>query len=159
MNKKEDPGTQADPVYAAIDAHRKAHVAHEAAIDREFELEARLPQEKRQSRVDGNGATMSATDDPLWMMSELAVRRASDAKFRAACDLLDVRPTTIAGIVALSKYAVDHMDAGNNWPDQVGDVDEAGHEREQPWAYFLLESIAKSLEAIESRGRTDRGSD
>jgi hypothetical protein len=142
----------ADPIYLAIDAHRKAHAAHVAAVDREYALEDELPRQKRRSWVTASETRLVGTDDPAFIMSALVTRHASDQLFTAAIQLLEVRPTTIAGVIALANYAEEYMAAGNGWPEDVVDDDD---DEPRDWTRHLLEGIAVALKAI-SQGDAGR---
>jgi hypothetical protein len=56
--------------------------------------------------------------------------------------LLDVRPTTHAGIVALLEYAVAADTDGMGFPDLL--VSDHG-EIERSWRYLLIEKVAVAL--------------
>jgi hypothetical protein len=45
------------------------------------------------------------TDDPRWIESERAIMLSFDAETDAACVLVSICPTTMAGIIALLRYA------------------------------------------------------
>jgi hypothetical protein len=66
-----------DPIYAAIEEHRRAHAAAGALLD-------------------------AATDD--W---ESEADAAMDAYWAAADALFDTNPTTVAGVAALLRYAYE----------------------------------------------------
>jgi hypothetical protein len=56
---------------------------------------------------------------------ETAIQEAFHFEEVAAYELLDVDPTTPAGVVALLVYAIEHDDAnsGMGWPDSIGLAD------------------------------------
>ena len=62
----------------------------------------------------------------------------------AAYALLDVKPTTMAGVVALLTYDIDHDDAANGmgWPEAIGIADEPGS---RSWQYFLIQNLTEIL--------------
>jgi hypothetical protein len=114
-----------DPIFAAIEAHQRAWAALcEKCLDLD---EAGTPEANAEYlRLD------NAVDD-------------------AAGGLLDVIPTTIAGVSALLTYAADHACGGNSWPE--GYVDEnpkTGWDREQgvSWEVILHRNLAKALPKI-----------
>jgi hypothetical protein len=79
------------------------------------------------------------------------VLRLSNAVDDTAGSLLDVVPTTIAGVSALLTYAADHACGGNTWPE--GYVDEnpkTGWDRVHgvSWEVYLHKSLAKALPKI-----------
>ena len=81
----------------------------------------------------------------------LNILRLDNAVDDAADDLLDVVPTTIAGVSALLTYAADRARGGNTWPD--GYVDEnpkTAWDREQgvSWEVILHRNLAQALPRI-----------
>src|SRR6185295_18633464 len=56
----------------------------------------------------------------------------------AAVALLNVRPTTLAGVTALLRYAVEANVDDQVWPVELL-TDDAGYERS--WHHFLVESL------------------
>jgi hypothetical protein len=50
--------------------------------------------------------------------------------------LLSVQPTTLAGALAMLKYATDHIDAGYTWPDSLGELKD--DEDDAPMASDIL---------------------
>jgi hypothetical protein len=132
-----------DPIFAAIEDHKSARAVWIANVYRHSDLEKELPREKRQSSVDVWEEKIVETDDPRWIECERAVIETSDAEIDAAIPLVDVTPTTRAGIMALLQYAVSNDTDGEGWPrDLVGD-DGKTH----CWQHFLLENILEALRA------------
>jgi hypothetical protein len=64
-----------------------------------------LPREKRESNIDAWEEKIVETDDPRWIESERAIMLSFDAETDAACVLVSICPTTMAGIIALLRYA------------------------------------------------------
>ena len=89
-----------------------------------------------------------ATDDPRWIEAERELSLSSDAEADAACVLVDIRPTTRAGVLALLQHAISYDTDGEGWPRDL----ESGDERKitRSWHYFLVESIAGALTDMES---------
>jgi hypothetical protein len=114
-----------DPIFAAIEAHR-------CAWDELCKNCSRLDREDtEQSKREFN------------QLNE-AIEEASDG-------LLDVLPTTIAGVSALLTYAADNACGGRFWPQ--GYVDEnpkTGWDRENgvSWEVMLHRNLAKVLPKI-----------
>jgi hypothetical protein len=122
---------------------RTARAVWIANVDRHSDLENELPRDKRQSSVDSWEEKIVETDDPRWIECERAVIKTSDAEIDATIPLVDVTPTTRAGILALLQYAVSNDTDGEGWPrDLVGD-DGKTH----CWQHFLLENILEALGA------------
>jgi hypothetical protein len=131
-----------DPIFAAIGAHRAATAGVHAIINVHDALEAELPNDKRRSGVSVCGETIVATDDPRWIDCERAVVLAWKVQDDAAVALLNVRPTTPAGVTALLRYAVEANVDDQTWPVELL-TDDAGNERS--WHHFLVESVAAAL--------------
>jgi hypothetical protein len=107
-----------DPIYAAIAAHRAANL--------EFHYDENI--------VD--------QDHPQY---ENQMRRLYDATKAAAVDLCHVRPTTIAGAIALLNYyaevTVSHDATGEDWPE----LEDKREGVEKPFGYFLTGNVARAL--------------
>jgi hypothetical protein len=81
----------------------------------------------------------------------------ADIDDHVALALLHTKPCTIAGVVALLRYAVAHVDAGYSWPSNLVDGDEPDNgkplrSKETDWSYFLCDMLADVLESIDRRG-------
>jgi hypothetical protein len=107
-----------DPIFAAIEAHRRAAAAHDEAVDLEMALEASLPDDQRQSC----GETILETDDPRWPAALRAVSAAWNTMDDQAINLLRTEPSTSAGIEALLRYFAD-QEGENLFPDDVRNDD------------------------------------
>ena len=137
-----------DPIFAAIEAHRKAALAFKSAIDENYALECELPRDQRKSSVTAWEETIVETDDPRWIASERAIRTASDAETDAACELLDVLPTTLSGIITLLRYAVSADPDGQAWPDDL--LTDESAKMSRPWHHFLIANLARILPGMVS---------
>jgi hypothetical protein len=79
-----------DPIYDMIEAHRKAAAEHIKAVRTQFAFEeAGSIKGERRKGYDH----LEAAVDVAW-----------DAMNDAGCDLVNTRPTTLAGILALCRY-------------------------------------------------------
>jgi hypothetical protein len=132
-----------DPILEAIEGHRAAYVAFSAELERQYALEEELPEERRKSSIDSweTETKIVETDDPRWIDAEKAWRQASEAETDAAIKLVNVRPCTPAGILALLEYVLLCERRGDAWPQ--GLVDD--NDKERSWYYFLIENIATAL--------------
>jgi hypothetical protein len=130
-----------DPIFEAIEGHRAAYVAFSAELDRQCALEKELPKERRKSSIDAWETKIVETDDPRWIDAEKAVRQASEAETDAAIKLVDVRPCTTAGILALLEYVLLCERRGDEWPNGLADDDDKG----RSWYYFMIENVAAAL--------------
>jgi hypothetical protein len=66
---------EADPIFAAIEAHKAAKAAFFAIVSAHSDLETLLPSDKRRSNIDAHGETIVETDDPRWIASERDVKQ------------------------------------------------------------------------------------
>jgi hypothetical protein len=93
-----------DPIFAAIEAHKTAERAFSEILAEQSALERLLPDALSQSTVGARGERIVETDDPRWIANQRAVDRSSNEGFNRALALLDIRPTTLAGLVSLFRY-------------------------------------------------------
>jgi len=122
-----DGRLETDPIFVAIDAHRRAWADFSAVCS---ELSNRVPADKQ---------------------ADAEVTRLNEAIDDAAGKLLDVIPTTIAGASALLAYAAEHASGGNMWPDGYVDEDtKSGWDRVHgvSWEVLLHKNLAKALPNI-----------
>ncbi|SHH62758.1 hypothetical protein [Bradyrhizobium erythrophlei] len=136
-----------DPIFAAIEAHKAACVTTRKTLDVHSALDHELPADKCRSRATAFGETLVATDDPRWIESERDVMRSFDAETDAACALVSVRPTTIAGVLALLQYANAADTDGEAWPRDLQSDDGT---KARSWHYFLIEALAEVLPGMVS---------
>jgi hypothetical protein len=132
----------ADPIFGAIEAHKAEVVALNSKLSARSKLERELPHDKRESTVNAFEEKIVATDDPRWIECERAVMRSFDAETDAACALVTVRPTTIAGVLALLHYATAADTDGELWPPELQSDDGA---KTRSFHYFLIESLVEVL--------------
>lgn len=128
-----------DPIYAAIEAHKIAAAAREAEHARYVVFENELADNERLQR-DRRHDDETRRGEEI----ETAINEASHMEEVAAYALLDIRPTTMAGLVALLTYAIDHDDAnhGMGWPDAIGCE---GTLDTRSWHYFVIANVAEIL--------------
>jgi hypothetical protein len=112
---------EADPIFAAIEAHRTAIAAHGEAVETEMALEVSLPEDQRQSDIKVWEEKIVETDDPRWLAAIRARWEASNSMDDLAIDLLNTEPTTVAGIEALLRYFGDQEEA--LFPEEVSNDD------------------------------------
>jgi len=134
-----------DPIFAAIDAHRAAVDAGNSIIGVHSILEDELPRDKRRSSVICFEEDIVETDDPRWIDAERGVSRAWDTEYSIAVDLLNVRPTTLAGVLALLQYANAADIDGEVWPTDLLSDD---GEKTRSWHYFPIEALAETLPTL-----------
>jgi hypothetical protein len=108
---------EADPILAAIEAHRAALAAHDEAVGIENSLEVSLPDDQHQSCMRVGEEKIVETDDPRWIAAVRARWDASEAMDDLAIDLLHIEPSTVDGIDALLRHFAD-QDEGL-FPDSI----------------------------------------
>jgi len=108
-------------------------------------LEDELPRDRRQSSISSWESKLVQSDDPRWIRAEQEVSRTSDAEMDAAVQLVNIIPTTKAGLCALLKHAVDYDTDGEGWPRGLESDD---GKRVRDWEVFLIENLAKALPDI-----------
>jgi hypothetical protein len=140
-----------DPIFAAIEAHHNAVAVHGAAVDVECALEESLPGEQTRSYIKAALEEIVDGDDPRWLAAIRARAQASAALDDLGFNLLNVTPTTLAGVEALLRY-VAYREAPI-FPAEVTDDDGS------TWvfAFYLARHAADALRAIAPAGLPDAG--
>ena len=120
-------GASADPIFAAIKAHRAAYVD----LSRALSVLGKLP-----------------PTDPGYQDANTNAETAGDEVFRSAHDLAKIVPTTLAGAVALLEY-IHFFNQGSLpesnhelWPYDLGPHRE---ELETPWPFLVMHNILTGL--------------
>jgi hypothetical protein len=154
--------TGVDPIFAAIEQHRRAWQRQARIFDEEFSDE--------KIKADAGAPWWSwGVDDPTppsWASAEnirveLAVARSHEELDAAALALLDVMPTTVAGVAALLRYSAT-FDETDCWPchlyDDANDLPLAWDELSLPqrfkpeqegrWHNWLQRHAANALDRI-----------
>jgi hypothetical protein len=131
-----------DPILAAIETHKAAAAATEAAHKRLSAFENELADNERLQR-DRRHEDETRRGEEI----EAAIEEAFHTEEVAAYELLNVDPTTMAGVVALLTYACDHDDAahGMGWPEAIA-CEEAKDTRS--WQYFLIANLVEILPGL-----------
>ena len=127
-----------DPIFDAIEAHKAARPAMYSAIDDRSAAEDEI----MGSGTAVRNARAAGKADRL-VVCESALSSAFENETEAACVLVTVTPTTLAGIIALLEYAIVADTDGEGWPIDLSDDDEGG--RIRSWHFFLIERLAKAL--------------
>jgi hypothetical protein len=141
-------GSPADPAFDAIDAHRRAVAAYNATCVQQEQLEADIPREKRQTGYcPGEDLEVAEADDPRWIAFETDMKSCTEAEIDAECELADVVPTTLAGVIALLDYATT-VEKGTGFREIYFDPDEPEQKLGRSWYYFVTRNLADSLRAI-----------
>lgn len=139
---KTNPATP-DPILEAIEGHRRSMAVENKALQLHCDLDEELPIEKSRSSV--SHGEIFETDDPRWIAAEHALHAAWEARDNAAIPLVDVCPTTFAGMLALISYVseIEELDAAL-WPRNLLDEDDEGHS----FHYFLLANIEQAIGSL-----------
>ena len=142
----------ADPIFAAIDAHRAAVARYRAAIRDKRRLKETLPGNRTRSVVTVWEDTIANTDAPEWIASERLVKRMLDLACEGALDILRTPPTTLAGAIDLLRYVAD-FDARSsampgNFTDFADDPENSRAGNKRGWAYHAQRMIADALYAM-----------
>jgi hypothetical protein len=101
-------GSEADPIFAAIEAHREAMKAWDGALKAWYRLEETLRFQKPKPGIAEAEEHANALDD-----------RESDA----AAELVATTPTTLAGALAVLRYVMGYYDGeSETFPGQSHDL-------------------------------------
>jgi hypothetical protein len=123
-----------------IDAHKAARAVVYSAIDAVSAAEQEL-------KGRGLRPTCVREDSPRLDACEDALSQAFNAETDAACVLVSVLPTTIAGVLALLQYANIADTDGEGWPCDLQSDDGS---KARSWHYFLIENLMEILPAMVS---------
>jgi hypothetical protein len=85
-----------DPIFAAIEEHKKAAQAHSEQVRYNSSLEKTLPEDKQRSLYIDE---IVETDDPQWIRALQAPDGSADEIEDLALNLLNIKPTSVAGAV------------------------------------------------------------
>jgi hypothetical protein len=135
----------ADPVFAAIAAHKAAHAQLDQACSYVSRLEENIPEERRQEWFDGDREQgIGTNDDPRWTAALTAQRAAFDTETQTAWALARAQPAGLVGAAALLRHAGEFEARGCGWPcdPEYPDGDK--------WTDIFHQSLAAALEAMTS---------
>ena len=138
----------ADPIFAVIEADKAARAVTVAAVGRYSEFE-------RELQANGRLREKARRKDERRQEKEIeaAINQATVAEADTACALLNIRPTTLAGVIALLDHARDYDIDGMGWPDRLVDSDwRAGCSAKfgdaRTWQYHLIAHLAEVLPGL-----------
>lgn len=140
-----------DPIFAAIEAHRKADAEFGDCVERKCALENALPRDRRKSNNWSGEQTIVETDDPRWIAAVREEVEGSDLRQEAALTFMSTEPTTIAGVYAMLAYFADVevIDCGMAWPDSLHDDDDPAVTRHgASTGYFVARAACRTLARI-----------
>jgi hypothetical protein len=109
-----------------------------SGLDVQTALEKELP---RNSRRRGDDYEM----DLRWIACERDMDQAWFAERDAQLPLLNIQPTTHAGIAALLRYVIEHDADGEGWQDEL--VSDDGT-KTRHFYHFLVENVAEAMTEI-----------
>jgi hypothetical protein len=133
--------TQADdPIFAAIEAHRRAFEATNKVLLEHGDLEETLPK----GRISEWEEKIFETDAPEWIASERVVRAFHDAETEAALQLAGMSPVTTAGAAAILAYSVEQpCKIGCKYP-QFDDDDGVT----RPFEFFVIQNAPRRSQSL-----------
>jgi hypothetical protein len=143
-----------DPVFAAIEAHREASTEWLRHVKIEGELDAIIPIEKMQnySVDDRDNPEVGKDDDPRWTAAHKEYWAASDRLDDASLALIDVVPSSVAGVTALLDYCAETQAKmeGSLLPDTLEDDDDSAVSKSfgAPYLYFVCRNAVVALRRL-----------
>lgn len=152
--------TGADPIFAAIEAHRAAMMRVRDLHDEEFRLEAELPFDRRRWAWNSEESLDDAAkhDDHRWLENCIQGHHAFEHMDALAMEFIRVRATTAAGVAALLSYVAGELATGrSDLPPNMPDVDEDETDDDKPgdgpilehrWLVPFLQAAADALAAL-----------
>jgi hypothetical protein len=133
-----------DPIFAAIEAHRELDRSLTAVLTEAGRLEDTLPEGLRETSLNlYEDPIIVETDSPEWIRTEKAAMAAHIALHDAEVELAGVVPTTMAGVVAILRYAEEYVAPGNRWPMNGELLDDDGESRS--WEILVMRNCANAL--------------
>lgn len=116
-----------DPIFDAIERHRRAHAIWSAAVHREITLEGK--------------------NDVRFIEPQLVTEEKAIERHNAGVDLVTIYPTTIAGVIALLRYYAEHasLDGETCWPGYSDD--EVEHEHGEALVRHAVAALERISEA------------
>ena len=115
MAKARNTKPAVDPIFAVIEAHRRALIARDLALDAFGKAEQEIPSKLQKSYFLSRVCCgeehdhIVDKDAPEWLEVSRAWIEAMDAEFLAAIELTNIKPATIAGVAAVTAYYTQMM--------------------------------------------------
>jgi hypothetical protein len=141
---------QADPIFAAIDHHRRMNADLLLLNDQENDLEERYAEAGRTVLE----ARKCLETDPLWIETQRQLHEQWDKRNEAEGRLLETTPTTIIGVAAMLNYAADCVRGEYQWQDGWADDDAPSASVREHGLSFetaLQKHLAAALTAIDAQ--------
>jgi len=126
-----------DPIYDVIEAHRKAVLEHNDAERIQFAFDAGGKTGERREEYD----RLVALDNVAW-----------GALTEAGCTLVNTKPTTLAGILALCKY-IEPLFGDTDQPDLPEYIDYEDDTQAyipEAFAYVIGRAIEELMKAVQT---------
>lgn len=136
--------TEVDPIFAALDAHKRAVAAYNALVHQEDSIEKTIPPERRRTR---SAEEIIEKDDPRWISYHQNLDRLADAEIEAECQLASVVPTSLNGVIALLEYSVE-IEKGIGFRQSYFDLDDEKQKIGRSWYYFANRNLIESLREL-----------
>jgi hypothetical protein len=140
-----------DDTVARIAEHRSLTMAIDDVCHRMGDLEEQLPDDRCKNYfIHDRGTDVGNNDDPRWTNINQEYWESVDRHDAIAWSFIDRPPTTVAGVIALLRYAKEFTDAGYEWPDSRHHFDNglyAGRTDEQ-WETSLISAAAVGLSQL-----------
>jgi hypothetical protein len=87
-------------------------------------------------------------DDSRWVEIQRTVMATCKITDEAATNLLNTRPTTLAGVVAVLRYAYDFERRGLEFPGGYDDGDLSECPGGVEWSVYFHRNLAQAIEAM-----------
>jgi hypothetical protein len=137
-----------DPIFAAIERHKLAVAQYNRLCDQQDDLEDKIPREKRQTGEHEDGQLVIVeTDDPRWVAFQQGMDEVTDAEIQAECDLVNVVPTSIAGVIAVLEYG-DEIEETIGFREVYRYPAAPDPKRGYSWHYCVSRNLAGYLRSI-----------
>jgi hypothetical protein len=134
-----------DPIFAAIAAHKAAERAFSDTLTEQGKLETALPRQLRQTHITAFEKSVVETDDPRWIANQRAVDETTDEVDRLALALLDIHPTTAAGMVSLFRHVAEGKES--SFPNGLLWYGQDDSEHDVDFSSALLLAAAEWIES------------
>jgi hypothetical protein len=135
-----EEGRDPDPIFVAIDTHRRVVAARDTTLREHSLLEGSLPANKRQSSITVWEEKIVDTDAPERIAGEHAAAAAFESDAQATSDLANVVPTTVQGVAAILAYVTEVMERGGMFCHLVDEDEESAS-----FEFFLMSNCAEAL--------------
>ena len=135
-----------DPIFAAIERHRRACAETTAAFGRLTALEHELSKDRALSAGDLDA-------EPQHQAADFEAGSAADRQDDVAIEMLHTQPTTVAGATAVLSYYVEAEAPGEQvFPEFLDDngnradtSDDDGTKTHPAFGYLLTRNVARAL--------------